>query len=161
MIPDAGDRSKPFEGQTPIQKESSYDAPMGVEHTDRGRDDIPDGAVGYRTPGEKVTKSMGALSSGDDTKLTGSGRQQTDTDDDRGRCVRMNEGNVSDEFEVVCEFKIGGMCVTHRSMGAKYVEHWKEWTKMKNGLYGYVNRRKTKYVCHNSQGLSSPTVTTR
>ena len=112
-IPDVGDRNKPFEGQTDVQIESSYDAPIVEEHTDRECDDVPDDAVGCRFPVEKVTKSMGAPSSGENTKLTGSGRKQI-------------EGNVSDEFEGVCEFKRGGMFVTHRSMGAKYVEHWKE-----------------------------------
>ena len=67
MITDVGDRNKPFEGQTDMQIESSYDAPMEEEHTDRECDDVPDGAVGWRTPGEKVTKSMGAPFSGENT----------------------------------------------------------------------------------------------
>ena len=59
----------------------------------------------------------------------------------------VDNTDVSDDVGIVCEFKRGGMCISHRSMGTKYVETWKEWTKMKNGLYGYVNRKKTKYVC--------------
>ena len=63
--------------------------------------------------------------------------------------------DVSDDVEIVCEFKRGGMCISHRIVGTKYVETWKEWTKMKNGLYGYVNRRKTKYVCRFRGGVKS------
>ena len=37
--------------------------------------------------------------------------------------------------------------MTHGSMGVKYVQKSKVWSKLKNGSYGYVYKNKTKYVC--------------
>ena len=46
-----------------------------------------------------------------------------------------------------CEFRRGGMCITHGIVGAKYVEKSKVWTKKKDGTFGWKQRSITKYVC--------------
>ena len=60
-IPDVGDRNKPFEGQTDVQIESSYDAPIVEEHTDRECDDVPDDAGLQVSSGEGYQVYGGAI----------------------------------------------------------------------------------------------------
>ena len=54
-----------------------------------------------------------------------------------------------------CTFKKGGMCRIHLLKGTKKTIKWSEWSQKKNGLFGYVSRQKTEYVCHFSGGASS------
>ena len=59
-----------------------------------------------------------------------------------------------------CEFKRGGMCVTHGMEGVKNVTKWQEWGLKKNGMYGYLPRQKTTYRCGGKPvlaGYLSPT----
>ena len=51
-----------------------------------------------------------------------------------------------------CTFKRGGQCNLHGTIGTKKTIVWKEWTKKKNGLFGYVRKQKTDYECHFSGG---------
>ena len=46
-----------------------------------------------------------------------------------------------------CEFRRGGMCVTHGIPGAKLMVTRKLWSKMKNGMHGYKNSKVVKYKC--------------
>ena len=65
--------------------------------------------------------------------------------------------NVVDNLdeEVKCVHKRGGFCTTHGSMGEKYIEKSKVWSKLKNGNFGYVSRSKTKYVCRSRRVAKS------
>ena len=45
--------------------------------------------------------------------------------------------------------------ITYGSMGTKYVENTKGWSKLKNGTFGYVYRKKTTYVCRSSRVAKS------
>ena len=58
-------------------------------------------------------------------------------------------------MKTVCTFKKGGVCEIHGTMGSKKTSKWKEWSKKRNGLYGYVNKQKTEYVCHFGGGATS------
>ena len=45
--------------------------------------------------------------------------------------------------------------MNHGVVGTRYKENSKEWTKKKNGIYGWVTRTKTKYVCRFDGGAKS------
>ena len=42
-----------------------------------------------------------------------------------------------------CTFKRGGQCNLHGTIGTKKTIVWKEWTKKKDGLFGFVRKQKT------------------
>ena len=46
-------------------------------------------------------------------------------------------------------------CNIHGTIGTKKTIVWKEWTKKKNGLFGFVRKHKTEYECHFSWGAST------
>ena len=57
------------------------------------------------------------------------------------------KGNISTNKHE-CEYRRPDMCLKHGKMGTKYVETTKLWTKKNDGMFGYVQRRKTKYAFH-------------
>ena len=90
---------------------------------------------------------------GDTDQLHFSGRKQLnrDTAVDLVQC----EGTQSSMDQQDCVFKRGGLCVNHGVVGTRYKENSKEWTKKKNGIYGWVTRTRIKYVCHFDGGAKS------
>ena len=60
--------------------------------------------------------------------------------------VARDTGTDSNQREP-CTFKRGGICTKHNLLGTKKTIIWKEWTKLKTGLFGYVRKQKTEYVC--------------
>ena len=52
-----------------------------------------------------------------------------------------------------CTFKRGGQCNLHGTIGTKKIIVWKEWTRKKDGLFGFVRKQKTDYECHYSGGV--------
>ena len=67
----------------------------------------------------------------------------------------LSAGTDNDTSVGMCSYKKGGMCTFHLTKGSKKTIKWKEWTQKKNGLFGYVSRQKTEYVCHSSGGALS------
>ena len=47
--------------------------------------------------------------------------------------------------------------MNHGVVGTRYKENSKEWTKKKNGIYGWVTRTRIKYVCRFDDGVPNPT----
>ena len=68
--------------------------------------------------------------------------------------VARDTGTDSNKIEP-CTFKRGGNCIKHGIMGTKKTIVWKEWTKLKNGLFGYVRKQKTEYVCQYDGGAKT------
>ena len=67
--------------------------------------------------------------------------------------ARVN-GTDYDDTEI-CTFKRGGLCTIHDVLGTKNTTVWKEWMKKKNGLFGFVKKQRTDYVCHFSGGANT------
>ena len=144
-----GDIDKRFEGQTEGAVGMDTNVPTAVE---RGGVDVGscskvtrglETSDGNNIVGEKVMPSGGK--SENDCML----RKPMST-----LGMGVNIVNNLDE-EVKCVHKRGGFCTTHGSMGTKYVEKSKVWSKLKNGNFGYVYKSKTKYVCRSMRVAKS------
>ena len=55
--------------------------------------------------------------------------------------------NSSDDTSMGCTFKRGGMCNQHGKIGSKNVLTRKVWTKTKDGIFKWVTKRQTTYIC--------------
>ena len=99
--------------------------------------------VGVNNEDQKVMPSMNYSEQHDELRkpesMLGSGVKTVDILDD----------------ELKCEFKRGGLCTTHGSIGMKYVKKSKVWSKLKNGNFEYVSKSKTKYVCRSMRVAKS------
>ena len=91
-----------------------------------------------------LNKTSTAPSVGNNSEPDTCDRQPTPGDS--GLVVALNQGTMK------CSFKRGGQCNLHGTVGTKNTIVWKEWTKKKNGLFGYVRKQKTEYECHFSGG---------
>ena len=98
--------------------------PRGLEH-----------GMGMNVVGEKVMPS-----GGNNDELV----QMRKPESTLGTDVSLVD-KTDDQLE--CSYKRGGFCNTHGSMGVKYVQKSKVWSKWKNGNCGYVYKSNTKYVC--------------
>ena len=70
-------------------------------------------------------------------------------------CDTGTDGNDVISTITMCKHKRGGMCITHGTKGTKVMESVKVWSKKKDGLFGYVWKTRTKYVCQDS-GVAKP-----
>ena len=52
-----------------------------------------------------------------------------------------------EQASTVCTFKRGGMCIIHNVVGSKFSVSRKDWAQKKDGTYGYVYKKITKYTC--------------
>ena len=57
--------------------------------------------------------------------------------------------NVKGVHETIreCEWGVRGWCKVHLMYGEKTVQNVRNWTKKKNGLFGWVTSKKTSYQC--------------
>ena len=144
-----GDIDKRFEGQTERKVGMDINVPTAVE---RGGVDVGSGS--------KVTKWV---ETGDGNIIVGekvmpsSGKSENDCMLRKPMSTLGAGVNIVDNLdeEVKCVHKRGGFCTTHGSMGTKYVEKYKVWSKLKNGNFGYVSKSKTKYVCRSMRVAKS------
>ena len=61
--------------------------------------------------------------------------------------VRMTTCMMEDVNVKECVWSKKGVCKTHNIAGRKVCKTFNEWKLKKNGLYGYVRRQKTSYIC--------------
>ena len=75
----------------------------------------------------------------------------------RGETTQIDEGDIDtikaskpegiQKTVTECNFKRGGMCVTHNVKGSKIPGSRKAWAKRKDGTFGWIYKKTIKYVC--------------
>ena len=57
---------------------------------------------------------------------------------------------VEDEYD--CVWGRGGWCKTHNLFGRRVCKTFQEWKRKKDGMWGWVRRQKTSYICMGGGG---------
>ena len=100
------------------------------------------------SPGDRDAEICTETSGGEKTVLNTYVRKPPDRDTVAAdtRCVGTEYSDVK-PTTTGCTFKRGGRCIIHGTMGAKFTDSIKVWTKKRDGLFGYVWKSKVRYEC--------------
>ena len=82
-----------------------------------------------------------------DSCSTVGGRKLQDRDQVAELSLQAGTDKNTQKADNQCDFKRGGKCIIHGVIGEKRVNTSKIWDKKKNGLFGWIVKTKTTYVC--------------
>ena len=82
-----------------------------------------------------------------DSCTTVGGRKLRDRDQVAELSLQAGTDKNTQKADNQCDFKRGGKCIIHGVIGEKRVNTSKIWDKKKNGLFEWIVKTKTTYVC--------------